>query len=65
MEGVAWTAIGLLAATLFGSLFYLGGRIDNLAARLDSRIDGLESRLNARFDGLERRLDAHVERHAG
>ena len=54
MEGVAWTAIGLLAATLLGSLFYLGGRIDALGARLDARIERLATA-----------LEDHVRRHAG
>jgi hypothetical protein len=77
MAVVAWAAIALLAATLFGSLFYLGNRIDALGARidsfearLDSRIDRLEARLaalDARFDVVNGRLDprsdARVERH--
>ncbi|MDQ3767698.1 MAG: hypothetical protein M3346_10180 [Actinomycetota bacterium] len=60
MEAQAWTAIGLLAATLLGSLFYLGNRIDTLGARLDSRIDGLTGRidgLNGRLDGLTVRVE--------
>lgn len=61
MTGVAWTAIGLLAATLFGMLYYLGGRIDKLA----SRIDALGARLDARIDSLSANLIAHIERHAG
>ncbi|MEO8323776.1 MAG: hypothetical protein ABI571_06535, partial [Actinomycetota bacterium] len=48
-----WTVIGLLAATLFGALIYLGGRIDGVV----SRIDGLSSEMNARFDGLSSRID--------
>jgi hypothetical protein len=48
MEDQAWTAIGLLAGTVVGSLFYLGNRIDSLGARLDLRIDGLSGRI----DGL-------------
>ncbi len=79
MEAVAWTAIGLLAAMIvgsFGSFFYLGGRIDALAARLDARIDAVGSdlgaridaqgaELGARIDSLTSRLDDHVRRHAG
>lgn len=61
MAGVAWTAIGLLAATLFGAIGYLGSKIDALS----TRIDVLGTRLDSRIDGLEARLDAHVERHAG
>jgi hypothetical protein len=75
MAGVAWTTIGLLAATLFGTLYWLGGRmdmlgsrIDALGARLDSRIDSLSARidsLSARIDPMSARLDTHIENHAG
>jgi hypothetical protein len=60
MDAAVWTAIGLLAATSLGSLFYLGSRIDGLA----NRIDALGARLDARLDGIESRIDAHLERHA-
>jgi hypothetical protein len=68
MDAAVWTAIGLLAATSLGSLFYLGARIDGLGARIDglgARMDGLGARMDARFDALEGRLDAHLDRHAG
>ena len=75
MPAVAWTAIGLLGATLFASLFYLGGRIDALSnrvdalgAKLDGRIDGFASRidgLSSRIDGLSSRIDTHVEQRSG
>ncbi|HEY3210071.1 MAG TPA: hypothetical protein VGL18_09820 [Actinomycetota bacterium] len=79
MTGVVWTAIALLGATLFGSLYYLGSKIDSLGARLDSRIDGLAGRidglvnridtladrLDSRLDVLANRIDTHLERHAG
>lgn len=76
MVAVAWTAIGLLAATLVGSLFYLGSRIDHLGDSLNARIDGLgeslnaridslDARLSARIDGLSAKMDTHLERHAG
>lgn len=78
MEAAVWTSIGLLAATSLGALFYLGSRIDALAARSDTRIDGLAARMDAgfarmderfdrqdaRFDDLAGRLDAHLDRHA-
>jgi hypothetical protein len=78
MDGAIWTALGLLAATSLGSLFYLGSRIDWLGSRMDAlstRIDALGSRLDARIDALdgkvdagfarvETRLDAHLEQHA-
>jgi hypothetical protein len=60
---VAWTAIGLLAATLFGTLYYLGSKIDTLGARLDGRIDALGARLDTRMDALTSMLQAHIERH--
>ena len=79
MEAQAWTAIAVLAATLVGSLFYLGNRIDFLGARLHSRIDGLSGRidgLTARVEDQGRqlgsqiyelgaKLDDHLRRHAG
>jgi hypothetical protein len=71
MVAVAWAAIGILAATLVGSLYYLGGRIDRLSDRIDglgsslsSRVDVLDARLSARIDALAAGMDAHIERHA-
>jgi hypothetical protein len=61
VDSAVWTAIGLLAATSLGSLFYLGARIDALGAR----IDALGARMDSRFDALEARFDAHLDRHAG
>jgi len=61
VDAAVWTAIGLLAATSLGSLFYLGARIDALGAR----IDALGARMDSRFDTLEARFDAHLDRHAG
>jgi hypothetical protein len=60
MDAAIWTALGLLAATSLGSLFYLGSRIDGLG----NRIDALGARLDARLDAMESRIDAHLERHA-
>jgi hypothetical protein len=78
MDAAVWTAIGLVAATSLGTLFYLGGRIDALAARMDARfdsmlnvmeqrfahVDGRFDALEARLDGLNTRLDTHLDRHA-
>jgi len=78
MDAAVWTAIGLVAATSLGTLFYLGGRIDVLSARMDSRFDAILNvmeqrfaRVDARFDGMDARmdginsrLDAHLDRHA-
>ena len=78
MDAAFWTAIGLLAATSLGTLFYLGSRMDALAARLDARMDAGFARVDAgfarvdtrfdtieaRFDGLASRLDAHLDHHA-
>jgi hypothetical protein len=60
MDAAIWTALGLLAATSLGSLFYLGSRIDGLG----TRIDALGARLDTRLDAMESRIDAHLERHA-
>lgn len=57
---VAWTAIALLAGTLFGTLFYLGSKIDSI----NSRIDALAARLDSRIDSLASQLQSHIERHA-
>jgi hypothetical protein len=68
MDAAIWTAIGLLAATSLGTLFYLGSRIEALAARMDSRFDRVDARfdhLDDRFDALQGRFDAHLDRHAG
>jgi hypothetical protein len=67
MDAAIWTAIGLLAATSLGSLFYLGSRIDGLGNRIDglsNRIDALGARLDTRLDAMESRIDPHLERHA-
>ena len=68
MDAAVWAAIGLLAATSLGSLFYLGSRIDALGSRIDALSARMDSRFDAvasRFDALEVRLDAHLDRHAG
>jgi hypothetical protein len=57
MDAAIWTAIGLLAATSLGSLFYLGSRMDALGARLDARMDAGF----ARTDASAARLDAKME----
>jgi hypothetical protein len=79
MEAVAWSALGLLAATLVAAIFWLGTRIDGLGASLGARIDGQGASLGARIDAqssridalasevsrLSTRLDEHLTRHAG
>jgi hypothetical protein len=67
MDAAVWTAIGLLAATSLGTLFYLGSRIDGLGARIDAlsaRMDSRFDHMEERFDALAARLDAHLDRHA-
>jgi hypothetical protein len=66
MDAAVWTAIGLLAATSLGTLFYLGSRIDALASRMDARFDRVDARfdhMDERFDALASRLDAHLDHH--
>jgi hypothetical protein len=68
MDAAVWTAIGLLVATSLGSLFFLGLRIDVLAARTDAciaRVDTRFDRIEERIDSFTARLDAHLDRHAG
>jgi hypothetical protein len=68
MTAAIWTAIGLLATTLLGTLFCLGSRIDALAARMDAglvRVDARFDAVDARLDALSARIDSHVDRHAG
>jgi hypothetical protein len=60
MEAAVWTALGLVAATSLGSLFYLGSRIDALATRMEARFD----RMDARLDGLGDKLSRHIEPHS-
>jgi len=67
MDAAVWTAIGLLAATSLGALFYLGARIDALGARIDSigtRIDGLGGLMVSRLDSFEGRMEDRFA-HAG
>jgi hypothetical protein len=64
VDTAIWAALGVLAATSLGTLFYLGSRLDALAARLDARLDTGFSRVDARFDVLEARLGVHLDRHA-
>ena len=56
MDAALWAAIGILAAVQFGGVFYLGSRIDSLAARMDARFD----RMDERFDRLDERLTRHI-----
>lgn len=65
MEQVAWTLIALLAGTLFGTLIYLGNKIDAMNSSINARIDALGARLDSRIDALSSQLQAHVERHIG
>lgn len=75
METQIWTLIGLLAAALFGSFYYLGSRIDTLGSRIDSlnsRVDGLSARVETQGTEVSRsvyalasKLDQHLRWHAG
>ena len=73
VDAAVWTAIGLLAAFSFGSLFY-HGTIDALASRMDARFDRIDARfdhvdrrfdaVDARLDAVNARIDTHLERHS-
>ena len=67
LNAAIWTAIGLLAGTSLGTLFYLGARIDSMGGRIDSmggRIDALASRIEvlaSRMDAGFARVDARFD----
>jgi hypothetical protein len=79
MEAVAWSAIGVLAATLgvfTAALLSLSARIQAIGDGLRDKIDEQGRELGARIEeqgralgdrigALGGRIDAHVERHAG
>jgi hypothetical protein len=68
METATWTAIGLLAATSVGSLFFLGSRIDALSGRIEAQGAALNAcidALSARIDTLAASMADHIGRHAG
>jgi len=58
MIAAIWSAIGILAAGLFSSIYFSVQKMDAGFARIESRMD-------ARFDALTARLGAHLDRHAG
>ena len=60
-----WTAIGTVAATLFGvwrMLAHYETRNDAAHAGLGRRIDAVRTDLSARFDTLDRRIDSQGSR---
>jgi hypothetical protein len=61
VQAQVWTVIGLLAATLIGTLVYLGGRIESLGARMESRIDGLGGGTDARIESLGARMESRID----
>ena len=58
MEQVAWASLGLLAAGMFGSFFYLASKIDALQASLIARMDASDDSLSGRMDSLAGRMDS-------
>lgn len=71
MTAIAWTLVGLMAASLgvlSAALFSGLGRIDALGVRLDARIDGLGNDLRAEIRGLRdtvHDLDVRLTRAGG
>jgi hypothetical protein len=55
METQAWTAIGLLAATLVEALFYLGNGIDVLGSEM-------RSEMRSQFEAQGSRIDTTYSR---
>lgn len=62
MGAAAWTAIAALAGALFGSIFWLGSRIDGPAGSLGACIDALSGSSGGRIDALDSRVDAQNAR---
>ncbi len=60
MLAVTWTALAILATSLFGSLFYLGNRIDLLGAELRQEIGGLRQEMRAEIGGLRQEMRAEI-----
>lgn len=54
MDAAVWTLIGLLAAAVFGNLYYLGAKIDVIDAHLSARIDAVGARIDAHVDAHDR-----------
>jgi hypothetical protein len=75
MLAVTWTALGILAAAVFGMFAYtaagfgrIDARLDALAGRMDAqfaRVDARFDSMDAKFDRLAARFDEHVHPHAG
>lgn len=68
MEAQVWTLIGLLTATLFGALFYLGARIDGQSARIDGLTFGVREQGKALADDIYKlgmKFDDHLRWHTG
>jgi hypothetical protein len=64
MTAVAWTAIGLLGATLAvlaGTVVQLGARIDGKSEALGARIDTLGSRIERQGEFLGSRIERQGE----
>jgi hypothetical protein len=69
VENQVWAVIAILAATLLGALFYLGGRIDAVGADLRAEMrtqfgaegDRIDS-MGARIDALGSRIDVLAAR---
>jgi hypothetical protein len=74
MYAAIWSAIGILAAGLLGTIFSFNAPLDAGFARLEARLDEGFARIDQRFgqidlrldqvnfriDGLSARLDSHI-----
>ncbi|HEV2685733.1 MAG TPA: hypothetical protein VGW79_03755 [Actinomycetota bacterium] len=57
MYAAIWSAIGILAAALFGSIYFSDQRMDVGFARLETRMDQRFALVDERFARLEARMD--------
>jgi hypothetical protein len=67
MLAIAWTLVGLTAATLgvlATAVLGLGGRIDAMGDRLGARIDAMGDSLGSRIEAMGARLDGRLDAQA-
>jgi hypothetical protein len=61
MTAIAWTLVGLMAASLgvlSAALFTMFGRFDTMDAKSASRFDAMDAKFTSRFDAADGRFDA-------
>jgi len=60
MTAIAWSLVGLMAASLgvlSTALFAMFGKFDALESRIDARFSSFEARMDGRFNAIDARFD--------